>query len=239
MLPKAFAELKRFFLSQDAATGTELYLIPRANQFLAESPELAAALIAECEKVEASTWTKRFPILHSTFELDYVAMVFAGGRAVGFASVGMMDLGPAGLGLYLSEIMIEPNYQKRGLSKRLFAALRQRVCADHPGVNLYTVILSGHIALFRMAHSLPQARWVPLAAAEECLRTPVIHYLRRDIDSRAISDDGVVKAVWAKQPVTSEQVWPDDQVAALKLPIGVDLGQGDAVLRIFKTAETP
>ncbi len=87
-------------------TDTDLFVISKAGNLLNAEPDFVAVLVAECEEVERSTWDKRFAVVQSTFELDYVALLFVGNQLVGFASLGIMRLSPAIFGLKFSEIMI-------------------------------------------------------------------------------------------------------------------------------------
>lgn len=232
-------QLQAFYSRSHPGTGTDLFVISKAHSLIEIEPDFVSALVAECEEVERSTWANRFALVHSTFELDYVALLVLGNRIVGFASLGVVPLSDATLGLYLSEIMISPDFQRRGLSKELLFGLYESVKMTQPtSLDLFTIVLSGHVALFRSLRSLSSSETMTLSQLPEMNRFKVLEYLKRDIGNLAVSPDGVVEGVWAEQSVRLEDVWPKELVERLGLPGRVRLTNGDSVVRVYRLERT-
>jgi GNAT superfamily N-acetyltransferase len=228
-----------FYTRHQPDTGTDLFVIPKAHSLLKSEPGFVAALLSECEAVERSTWANRFALVHSTFELDYVALLLFENRLVGFASLGLVPLSDAALGLYLSEIMISPDFQRRGLSKELLLGLYEKVdVAQAEDLELITIVLSGHIALFRSLLSTSSSKAMSLSQLSTMDRSKVLDYLRRDIGDLVVSEDGVVEGVWAEQAVSLDTVWPRASVERLGLPSRVRLTHGDSVVRLYSLERT-
>lgn len=231
-----FSELLSYYVSTDPATGIDLYLIPRANELLEKNPRLVDTLLAQCEKVETSTWVKKFPLLHSTFEMDCMILLLSARSVVGFASMGKESLRQNCTGLYLSEIMIKPAFQKRGLSRWILETFHHHFVDHAPKNELFlTFFLSGHLALFRSMLSLKCFDCLSLNALDSETQTAIEAYLQRDIGSHCISEEGIVRAAWAPQPVSQEAVWSEQGVASYGFPKDVKLTEGDALIRVFRT----
>jgi len=227
--------LHPYFVSTHDKTGVNFFLIPNAKEFANKNTDLLSEILSQCENVESQVWVKKFSVYHSTFDLDYVVLMYKEQTLVGFASVGLLPLRQDAIAFYVSEVMILKDYQNKGLASSAISLMQEKTFCDYPQVReLYAVVLSGHLALFRCFLSQDSIKACNVESLSPQEKNLILDYLNRDIQGCEIDRDGIVRGAWSEQKIDAEQVWPTDLVKRFALPKSVDLSKGDALMRVIK-----
>jgi hypothetical protein len=225
--------LKHYRVYIDAPARFKLYALEPYK--LLDSPAAWNEILECCDNIQMSVWNAEKKYSEVIANRDILIFITCDDLGVGFVSARLLPIESEEYKIICyTEAMFQTNIQGTKLLRIALESVRSFYRLADSNHQLCHVVASGQISCFKYFLSIPSILAInPGLEQHNRLWNKTFAIASSEFLRSELTSEGIVKAAWHKQNLTTSNPWPNQIAQNLGLPPIVDYRSGDVLVRFF------